>query len=234
MRVTAETKNATRKQILKVAQKQFAKQGFDATTTRDIARDAEYCRRHALQLFPDQRVDRRLPGQRRLHSRRGSFWGRIDPQRRQRIPRRTMRVTQLAKQPSLEEDLFAHIAAILRKLKPYRKYLPAVLETSLSPLAARSGGRQAVAARRSFGNCRPDRIAARAARGHCPRSPFNCTGRFTPVCWRSGRRTASPEQEDTLALLDQSLAMFVGWLTRLKPIRTGRAPSPKVTSGNER
>ena len=37
--------------------------------------------------------------------------------------------------PSLEEDLFAHVAAILRKLKPYRKYLPAMLERALSPLA---------------------------------------------------------------------------------------------------
>jgi AcrR family transcriptional regulator len=40
MRVTAETKEATRKGILEVAEKQFAQQGFDAATTRDIARAA--------------------------------------------------------------------------------------------------------------------------------------------------------------------------------------------------
>ena len=42
--------------------------------------------------------------------------------------------------PSLEEELFAHVAAVLRKLSPYRKYVPAVLETALSPLATDRDG----------------------------------------------------------------------------------------------
>src|SRR5688572_17157211 len=37
MRVTDETKNATRQRILDEAKKRFAQQGFEATTTRDIA-----------------------------------------------------------------------------------------------------------------------------------------------------------------------------------------------------
>src|SRR3954471_2256946 len=41
MRVTAQTKNATRQRILAESKKLFTRQGFDTTTTRDIARVAQ-------------------------------------------------------------------------------------------------------------------------------------------------------------------------------------------------
>ena len=34
---------------------------------------------------------------------------------------------------SLEEELFAHVAAVLRRLKPFRKYTASVLEAPLAP-----------------------------------------------------------------------------------------------------
>src|SRR5215203_1408635 len=37
MRVTADTKAATRRKILEAARRLFAEQGYDATTTRDVA-----------------------------------------------------------------------------------------------------------------------------------------------------------------------------------------------------
>jgi AcrR family transcriptional regulator len=40
MRVTAQVQAATRQRILEVAQELLASQGFDATTTRDIAKAA--------------------------------------------------------------------------------------------------------------------------------------------------------------------------------------------------
>src|SRR4029077_1578618 len=133
---------------------------------------------------------------------------------------------------TLEEGLFAHVAAVLRELKPYRKYLPAVLETSLSPLAAdKSGDHTSLRAAHL-------EIVGQILLRHGPQdavSPIAIQLYWTLytgvlVFWASD---SSPRQEDSLALLDQSLSMFVGWLidndTSDQPVR----PS-KHTSKNER
>ena len=52
MRITAAAKDETRKRILKVSQKQFAQQGFEQTTTRDIARDANIAVGTLFNYFP--------------------------------------------------------------------------------------------------------------------------------------------------------------------------------------
>lgn len=57
------------------------------------------------------------------------------------------------KADSLEEDLFGFIASGLRKLKPLRKNLPAVLETVLSPLSTQQIGE--CPSWRAFTACRP-------------------------------------------------------------------------------
>src|SRR4051794_6970857 len=127
MRITAAAKDETRKRILKVSQKQFAQQGFEQTTTRDIARDANIAVGTLFNYFPTKesivenlvndgciRAAERFAAQLENNSERDSL--------------------------SVEEELFAHVAAVLRELKPYRKYLPAVLDTSLSPLAVDHSG----------------------------------------------------------------------------------------------
>src|SRR5215211_1697825 len=129
MRITAAAKDETRKRILKVSQKQFAQQGFEQTTTRDIARDANIAVGTLFNYFPTKesivenlvsegctRAADRFAVERKRN-------GQENPS-------------------TLEEELFAHVAAVLRELKPYRKYLPAVLETSLSPLASDHSGDQ--------------------------------------------------------------------------------------------
>jgi len=100
---------------------------------------------------------------------------------------------------------------VLRELKPFRKYLPAVLETSLSPLATDHSG---------------DHTSLRAAHleivtqillRHAPQDAVSSIAiqlywtLYTGVLvfWAND---SSPRQEDSLALLDQSLSMFVGWL----------------------
>src|SRR6188768_3096879 len=127
MRITAAAKDETRKRILKVSQKQFAQQGFEETTTRDIARDANIAVGTLFNYFPTKesivenlindgciRAAERFAAERERNGQQNSA--------------------------TLEEELFAHVAAVLRELKPYRKYLPAVLETSLSPLATERAG----------------------------------------------------------------------------------------------
>src|SRR3954469_3061753 len=127
MRITAAAKDETRKRILKVSQKQFAQLGFDETTTRDIARDANIAVGTLFNYFPTKesivenlvdegcnRAAERFAAQHECDGQNDSC--------------------------TLEEEMFAHVAAVLRELKPYRKYLPAVLETSLSPLATDRAG----------------------------------------------------------------------------------------------
>ncbi|HEX2474598.1 MAG TPA: hypothetical protein VHK01_07630, partial [Lacipirellulaceae bacterium] len=100
--------------------------------------------------------------------------------------------------------------AELRHLKPLRKFIMPMLETSLSPLTAAPRCE-------STDSLRADHLAtvAQLARRH---GIVELSQVALQVYWSlyigvlafwAGDR--SPKQEDTLALLDQSLAMFVGW-----------------------
>lgn len=205
MRVNAETKTATRQRILDVAKRQFAQRGFDATTTRDIAKAAEIAVGTLFNYFPTKESI-------------------VDCLVRDACVR-AAEASGVASTPgsgdlvstdeplSLEEELFAHVAGVLRKLKPYRKYLPAVLETTLSPLANDTANHDQPSLRASHLEA-VSQIASRHAQ-HESLSPVALQLYWTLYTgvlafWAHDR---SPRQEDTLALIDQSLAMFVGWLT---------------------
>jgi AcrR family transcriptional regulator len=194
MRVTAETKHATRRRILEVARRQFAQQGFEATTTRDIARGANIAVGTLFNYFPTKESI--------VECLVRAAWAEA--------------AGALADGPapgdalSLEEELFAHLAAVLRKLKPYRQYLPAVLDTAFSPVAAGSADGQPLRAAHLEAVCR---IVSRHGH-HDALSAVALQLYWTLVTgalafWAGD---SSPRQEDTLALLDQSLAMFTGWL----------------------
>lgn len=198
MRVTTETKQATRQSILEAARKLFAEQGFDSATTRDIARAARIGVGTLFNYFPTKEsIALALVGEAWSRAAEAFAAAQFQP----------------ADSPlSLEEDLFAHVAAILRKLKPFRKYLPAVLETSLSPAAVESGtDRQSLRATHLE---TVSQIVCRHGQdeGLTPVALQLYWTLFTGVLafWAND---SSPRQEDALALLDQSLAMYVGWLT---------------------
>jgi AcrR family transcriptional regulator len=219
MRITAAAKDETRKRILKVSQKQFAQQGFDETTTRDIARDANIAVGTLFNYFPTKEsIVENLVNDGCIRA-------------AERFAAELERNGQ-KDSSTLDEELFAHVAAVLRELKPYRKYLPAVLETSLSPLAENHAG---------------DHTSLRAAHleivsqillRHAPQeaiSPIAIQLYWTLytgvlVFWASD---SSPRQEDSLALLDQSLSMFTGWLTDAEGSDPSVRPA-KRTSKNER
>jgi len=197
MRVTAETKQATRQAILETAQKLFSQQGFEAATTRDIARAAgigigtlfnyfstkeaiAHCLISEAYELAVQKIDLKFRG--------GE-----------------------AESLTFEEELFAHIAAALRKLKPFRKYLTAVLDAELSPLAAGQNGDLV-----TFRTAHLETVGQIATR-HGQHELLSTVA--LQLYWTLylgvlafWSQDASPRQEDTLALLDQSLAMFVGWL----------------------
>ncbi len=113
MRVTAETKLATRRRILEAAWDCFSKAGFDAATTRDIAAAAGIAAGMLFNYFPAKEAIAMALVAEALGAERLQFEGR---------PRAE----------SLEEDLFALIAAELRALRLHRGYLGPVLETAPS------------------------------------------------------------------------------------------------------
>jgi AcrR family transcriptional regulator len=197
MRVTAETRSATRQRILDESQRLFAAQGFEAATTRDIARAAGIGVGTLFNYFPTKEAVAY------------SLVSEAYAVAAQKFAADLAR--QGAEPLSLEEELFAHIAAALRKLKPFRKYLTAVLDAELSPPAADQYGNAA-----TFRTAHLETVGEIAARHDISESltPVAlqlywtlCVGVLT--FWS---KDASLRQEDTLALLDQSLAMFVGWL----------------------
>jgi AcrR family transcriptional regulator len=193
MRVSADTKAATRETILRTARRLFAENGYDATPTRDIARAAGIATGTLFNYFPTKEAI--------VACLANEAMGEAVTE-----ASATARGAQ-----TLEEDLFTLIALGLRKLRPLRKHLPALLETSLSPLAAtRAQGESAslrvahlegvvsLAVKHGFGE-----LSATALQLYWTLY----TGLL--VFWANDK---SPKQEDTLALIDESLDMFVGWL----------------------
>src|SRR5688572_19520902 len=117
MRITAEAKQATRERIVEAALDLFRRQGFEATTTRDIAQAAGTATGTLFNYFATKEAIVAGLAAESLAKARADF----------------------ARRPiegALEEQLFALLAAELRQLKPLRKLLRPLLETALSPLAA--------------------------------------------------------------------------------------------------
>jgi AcrR family transcriptional regulator len=197
MRVTAETKIATRQRILDVGKKLFAQQGFDSTTTRDIAQAAQIAVGTLFNYFPTKESI--------VECLVCEAWGLALEE--------FAASSQADDSPTLEEELFAQAAGILRKLKPYRKSLPAVLETSLSPLAGNGANRDQRSLRADHLETVSQIAAEHGQHGRLSSVALQLYWTLYVGVLAFWSRDRSPYQEDTLALLDQSLAMFVGWLT---------------------
>jgi AcrR family transcriptional regulator len=201
MRLTAQTKAATRQRIVDAARQLFAAKGFEASTTRDIADAAGIASGTLFNYFAAKENILASLAAEAAATANGEF--------EQRATGRG----------SFEEELFAFVSAGLRKLKPLRKHLTVLLETSLNPLAAAAQGDQSLRVAHL-------EVVARLAKHHL--------GELDPVAlqlywtlytgllmfWANDR---SPKQEDSLALLDQSLAMFVGWLAREDQTKGGES-----------
>jgi AcrR family transcriptional regulator len=219
MRITAAAKDETRKRILKVSQKQFAQLGFEQTTTRDIARDASIAVGTLFNYFPTK------------ESIVESLVNEACSRGAERFAAELERNGQ-TDSSTLEESLFGHVAAVLRELKSFRKYLPAVFESLLSPLASNYSGDQS-----SLRTAHLE-IVTQILLRHAAQHAVSATAiqlywtLYTGVLmfWASD---SSPRHEDSLALLDESLSMFVGWLTNAAVSEQSVRPT-RHNSRNER
>jgi AcrR family transcriptional regulator len=191
MRVTAEEKDATRQRILDSALRLFKARGFEETTTREIAAAAEIATGTLFNYFTSKEAIVASVAEESLAKARAAF-------------------DRTAGTLSLDEALFALVAAELRQLKPLRRLIAPLLETALSPLStARSTADHSLRS----GHLE---IVAGLARG---RGLGELSAVALQMYWTlytgvlafwAGDQ--SPKQEDTLALLDESIGMFVSWL----------------------
>ena len=192
MRITAAEKDATRRRILDAAVQMFRGRGFEATTTRDIADAAKIATGTLFNYFPTKEDIVILLATETLAKARANF-------------------ANQSTCSGLEEELFAFIAAELRQLKPLRKFIAPLLETVLSPLAAGHRSESVMSLRVDHLETVSEIVCKHRQTELDPVALQMYWTLYTGVLafWANDK---SPKQEDTLALLDQSLAMFVAWL----------------------
>jgi AcrR family transcriptional regulator len=197
MRITAEEKELTRRRILETAANLFRTRGYELTTTRDIADAANIATGTLFNYFATKEAI-------------------VSCLAEDALAKAHMAYAAKVSEGNLTEQLFAYIMVELRQLKPLRRFIMPLLETSLSPLVAlgRCG---------STDSLRSDHLVtvAQLARKH---GIAELSAVALQVYWSLyigvlafWAADKSPKQEDTLALLDQSLAMFVAWLRGESP-----------------
>lgn len=191
MRVTIQTKSATRQRILEVAAKLFAKKGWENATTRGIANAAGIATGTLFNYFPSK------------ESIAGSLISEALTDAREEFANRHRG------EESLEEDLFSFIWTGLRRLRPLRKFLAPALETLLSPIARFSPDHAGDSIRTEHLEAVEQLIVNHGITR--PLSPVTMQLYWTLYLgvlayWAAD---ASPNQEDTLAFLDQASKLFV-------------------------
>lgn len=193
MRITAEEKTATRKRIIDAAKSLFRSQGFEQTTTREIAKEVGIATGTMFNYFASKEdIVIELASQSFDKAHRA-----FRSQRRQ--------------QADLCEDLFAIVGEHFRSLRPLRSYLRPLLDTTLTAAPIPRADDSAAVLRREL----HDQFVQILV-DHGVEDPSSVqlnifwalyVGALTFWC-----HDKSPKQEDSLALLDQSIRMYVDWL----------------------
>lgn len=187
MRVTAETKEATRQAILDVSRTLLRERGWENVSTREIAAAAEIANGTLFNYFPTKEA----------------IVGAL-------VADALAEANRVARDESaVEEQLFALVFAGVRRLRAYRSFLPYVIDAILAPAerTARSHDTERI---REEHLAQVEAIiggSLTAVQRHLYWSLY--TGIVT--FWV---RDASPKQEQTLALVDQSMRLFAASLER--------------------
>ncbi len=194
MRITAKAKEKTRERIIESARKLFTDKGFDETTTRDIASAAGIATGTLFNYYPSKEALAMSLVAASLDA------GRLDFEARRRG------------EESLEEDLFAHIMTGLRQLAPHRGYVGAVMETAMSPFAKTGLCDDADRTREEHLERVTDVIASHGLGGAPPFVVMHLYWTLYLGVLAFWSRDTSDKQEETLAVLDHSLRLFVASL----------------------
>lgn len=208
MRVTAQVKAQTEETIRETARKLFIHKGLDATSTRDIAEQAGVAVGTLFNYFPSKEALA-------VEIAAGAFeLGRTEAAARRAA-------TSGTRAGSLDEELFTLIVCDVRALLSIRSFVREVLETAFSPFAPVDG------ALRQAQEIRAARLhdAAEVLKGHglgraaVPAVMHLYWSLYLGVLsfWAAD---PSPNQEDTLAVLDHAVRMFTASLPSRSPEET--------------
>ena len=194
MRITSNAKAATRQRILDAATALFKSEGWHNATTRSIAVAAGIAVGTLFNYFPTK------------ESIAAALIAEASDRAEDEFP------TGQPQEFSLEADLFTLIWSGFRKLGEYRTFLAPAVETIFSPLARPQEARAGDAIRVGHLEKMEAIITSHGFPG--PRSAVAVQLYWTLYLgvfafWAADE---SPGQEDTLALLDQSLKLFVSSL----------------------
>jgi AcrR family transcriptional regulator len=189
MKISAQAKIATRQRIIETATALFQSEGWQNTTTRNIASAAGIATGTLFNYFPTKEAIAASLISDAFQTAAGQF----SPNREE----------------SLDADLFSLIWSFLVCLHPYRGFLGAACETLFSPLARSSPDSPGDAIRIDHLKLVDLTIAAHGFTS--PRSGVAIQLYWTLFLgilafWAADD---SPGQEDTLALLDHSLKLYV-------------------------
>lgn len=193
MRVTSQTKEATRRRIVESARNLFIEKGLDATTTRDLAHDAEIAAGTLFNYFPNKEAIAMTLVAEALGEAEAEFAGRR------------------VRGATLEEELFGHVIVGLHALRAFRGFVGPVIETALSPLS-RSANRDSV---ETFRVEHLETVLELMRSRGVPRPSFVAVYLYWTLYmgvlsfWACDE---SANQEDTLVLLDQSMRLFAASL----------------------
>lgn len=215
MRVSLDTKVATRRRILEVAARLFTRKGWENATTRDIATGAGIATGTLFNYFATKELIAGSLIFQALTEAKAEFLAR----------RRGAE--------SLEEDLFSYIWTGLRHLRPSRKFLAPALETLLSPLARFSADHAGDEIRTAHLENVEQLIVSHGVTG--PLSAVTMQLYWTLYLgvlayWAAD---TSPNQEDALALLDQSLKLFVASLPARVSLNDSTPEQKEITNEPE-
>ncbi|OQX16322.1 MAG: TetR family transcriptional regulator [Desulfobulbaceae bacterium A2] len=191
MRISEQAKQETRGRILAQAAALFTAKGFEATTTRDIAEAAGLAVGTLFNYFPSKEtLAMTMVGEALGQGRRDFLRRRGDAE-------------------DLTEELYLFLAAGLRRLRPLRPFVGPVLERSFSPFPRKNVCPEGEAARlehlaavqeilgRHGFVATPDRVAV---------TLYWSLYLGILACWAND---GSPNQEESQALIDYSLRLFV-------------------------
>jgi len=195
MRITAKAKEEVRERIVTAGKSLFHRKGFAGTTTRDLSRAAGIAVGTLFNYFPNKESLGMSILAEALERGRSRFLG------------------EARGIPTLEEELFAHVASELREMRPYRSFVGPVLETAMSPFGPSEFSGEG-------GKVRQDHLATVAEMIIDSRGLDAATSVTLQLYWSLylgvlafWSRDDSPHQQDTLAMLDQATRLFVASLT---------------------
>ena len=194
MRITAEAKAETRQRILRTATDLFRSRGWYSTTTREIAITAGIATGTLFNYFPTKEaIVADLIADAMKRAGEGFYAAERDAN-------------------SLEADLFTLIWSGFSKLREFRNFLGPAMETIFSPLARSSAGSPGDAIRADHLEQVDAIVTTHGFPG--PRSVVAVQLYWTLFLgvFAFWVEDDSPGQEDTLALLDRSLSLFVASL----------------------